>query len=353
MIRTGAQRVMGILVNNLIDENEIILVNDFSLDQKVPQYNIDKRVIRMYLQEKNTGNPLVKNVIRIRKLREIIYKESPDLVVSFLGRTNIRMLISTIGMTTKKIVSVRNDPEKEYGNSKITRFFTNLLFLAADGCVFQTQEAKLYFWNNNLKKSAIIYNPIDDVFFHTNKKTTNTHSIVTFGRIEKQKNHKLLIDAFALIVDQYRDSRLYIYGEGQYRDYLEKYCQMNPKISGKVFFPGNVRNVNDILASSSMFILSSDYEGMPNALMESMAMGVPSISTDCPCGGPRFLIRNEEEGILVPCGDAYSIADAIRKYFDDNSYYELVEKNSKKRAEEFQIPNIVQQWKNYFYQVMG
>ena len=353
MIRTGAQRVMGILVNNLITDNEIILINDFCLDESIPQYIIDERVQRIYLQARNEGHVISKNLTRIKKLRSIIRNELPDVVISFLGRTNQRMLLSTIGLKTCKIVSVRNDPYKEYGENFIKRFIANLLFLSANGCVFQTDTAKQYFWKRIQEKSTIIYNPIEDIFFSTERKNINGKIIVTFGRIEKQKNHRLLIDAFKIIARYYNDTELFIYGDGQLKHSLEEYCASDKEISDKVHFPGNVSNVNEILSKASLFVLSSDYEGMPNALMESMAVGVPVVSTDCPCGGPKVLIRNETEGILVPCGDKNSLANAIRKLFDDKNLYMIVQENSKIRAQGFRIYNIIQQWLEYIYSVKG
>ena len=346
MYRGGAQRVMSILANYLSSKKfDVVLITDFYSNDNKKEYVLSKNIKRIALQTNNQGNILIKNFTRIINLRKIIKEENPNIILSFLGRPNIRMLLSSIGLKTKKIVSVRNDPIKEYGNNIFKKIITNLIFLLADGYVFQTSDAKKYFIKRIQKKSKIILNPVDDKFYNM-KSIKNRHNIVTVGRLEPQKNHKLLLDAYAEIVKEYPQEDLIIYGDGSLKQELVNYA-FKKNISQKVHFKGNIENVEDKLNKAKVFILTSDYEGMPNALMEAMAIGVACISTDCPCGGPRALIENNSQGILFPCNDKNKLITAIKKVLDGN--FIEIGTNAKLRAEEFRMNKIMKEWEEYLF----
>lgn len=346
MYRGGAQRVMSVLAHYLIKNNyEVILINDFMPENPSKEYNLSQQIKRIYLKKNNTGNFLIKNITRVTKLRKIIKEENPDIILSFLGRPNIRMLLSSIGIKVKKVVSVRNDPTKEYGNNIFKRIITNLFFLLADGYVFQTADAQKYFIKKIQKKSKIILNPIDDKFYNI-KLAKNRHNIITVGRLEPQKNHKLLLDAYSEIVKEYPQEDLIIYGDGSLKQELENYA-LKKNIYKKVHFKGNIENIEKELSKAKVFILTSDYEGLPNALMEAMALGIACISTDCSCGGPRELIKNNKQGILVPCNDCDKLIDAIKKVLDSDFIKMGI--NAKLRAEKFKTNKIMKEWEEYLF----
>ena len=156
---------------------------------------------------------VLSNIKRILKLRKIIKAEHTDAVVSFMGPPNIRMLLATMGLKCRKIVSVRNDPYKEYGDG-LVKMVTNIIFRLADGCVFQTKEAAMYFSKNIQQKSKIIFNPVGKQFYEV-KRVDNPKNIVTVGRLFLQKNHTLLIKAFSKLAHEFPDDNLIIYGEGE------------------------------------------------------------------------------------------------------------------------------------------
>lgn len=346
MDRTGAQRVMKNIVTYLGDKNyNVILINDFDIGRK-DSFDISNKVKRVFLRKNNCGNVFIKNIERIIRLRKLVKREKPDIILSFLGRPNVRMLIATLGVNVKKIVSVRNDPNYEYGKGKLKKVLINLLFEQADGCVFQTDDAKNYFNKKIQYNSKIILNPVDPIFFES-KRSENCKGIVTFGRLDKQKNHRLLIRAYAnLLKKDKKLEELYIYGDGELRDELEKIIERK-NLKNKVHLLGNVKDVAKILSSSKLFVLSSDFEGLPNVLMEAMACGTPVISTDCPCGGPRMLITNENEGILVGCNDSEGLEVAIKKLIYDKSALEEMSVATRNRAKSFESLKILKEWEEY------
>lgn len=350
MNRGGAQRVMGNLAEHFLTKGfKVILINDYPPDGQNLNYEVSSRIQRVYLRNSYTKNFISNNFVRMRKLRSLIKCEKPDVVLSFLGGPNIRMLVSTMGINVKKFVSVRNDPNKEYGKNRFKRVFVRKLFEQASGCIFQTEDAAQYFTEAVRHKSTIIYNPVAEKFFNT-KLDDSRHGIITVGRLNQQKNHFLLISAFARIADEFPEEHLIIYGEGSLREQLETYIK-DKGLENRISMPGNILDVEQVLCKAKVFVLSSDYEGMPNALMEAMTVGLPSISTDCPCGGPRMLIQNEQQGILIPCRSEDKMADALRTVLGCNELQEKLGKNAKKRASAFLSDKVLEQWDEFLFSV--
>lgn len=340
----GAQRVM----NNLMDyflarDIEIVLLNDVGPSDMEPEYKINSNIKRIFLNSP-VGNIVVKNISRILDLRRIIKNEKPDLVLSFLGPPNIRMLLSTLGLNVKKFVSVRNDPYKEYGYG-LKAFFSRCVFLLADGCIFQTEDAQNYFFKSTRKASVTILNPVNEKFYNCNWKQGGK-DIVLIGRLQEQKNPLLALDAFLMIADRYPDYNMVFYGDEELAFEIDNKAK-KAGLSDRVKIAGKTQCVEAVLEHAALYVLSSNYEGMPNALMEAMTVGVPVISTDCPCGGPRMLIRKVEQGILIPCGDVNSLAEAMTKILSDKKLQIEMSVHERKRSFEFHPSKVFRQWEDY------
>ena len=256
---------------------------------------------------------------------------------------NFRAMIATRGLPVKTLVSVRNDPNKEYAG-KLGWFVGKVLLPMADGCVFQTGDAQKWFPRKLQSKSKIIYNAVKEDFYSVERKPIRGE-IVTCGRLTEQKNHKLLINAFAKVQKAYPFAVLKIYGEGTLREELQD--QINAlDLNEKVFLMGATNNVAKALESADLFVLSSDYEGMPNALMEAMAAGVPCISTDCPCGGPRELLGADSLQ-LVEIGNEKSMVEKILEVFSNEKIKEKMHTDSQIKAARFTPDAIYNQWMDY------
>ena len=340
----GAQRVMNNIAEYFIDKNiHVVLVNDIVPDRNYPEYPINIGIERLFLDE---GKPdhSIKNLFRIKKLRKLIKQIQPDAILSFLGPPNIRMLVSTIGLNVKKFVSVRNDPYREYG-SGIHKLIAKCIFELADGCVFQTNEAASYFSKRVQKKSRVIFNPVNDKFYNVTW-TGRNKEIAVVGRLQPQKNPMLVLDAFRKIANEFSEYKLVFYGDdGLKEDIISKSKEY--KIYNQVVIAGRISDIENKLASSSIYILSSDYEGMPNALLEAMAVGVPAIATDCPCGGPKTIIKNNDQGILVPVRDAERLSNTIRTLLNDVDMMNNMSRAEKERANDFRKNIIMLQWEQF------
>lgn len=349
MKKGGAERVVANLSNYLIKHNEE--VNIITTIKGKSFYELDKKINLDGLDDdKLHKNFIIKNKKRLKKLKAILKNKKPDIIVSFLPEPSYRVLFLKIfNRQLKVIVSVRNDPKVEY-KSRINRLIMKLLYPLADGFVFQTKEAQEYFSKKIQNKSVIIPNPINEDFICEPYNGEREKIIVTVGRLEEQKNHKMLIEAFSKLPEEFKEYKLIIYGEGSLRNKLEE--QINElKLKNRVLLPGQVDNVKEKIYKASLFVLSSKYEGMPNALMEAMALGIPCISTDCPCGGPRFLIKNGYNGYLVPVNDTCSLLKTMQNVLNKNQ----TEASQKvhKIAVDLHPNKINKEWEKYIVKIIS
>ena len=347
MNKGGAERVIANLANYFSNQNEVaiaITIKDtskYELDKNISFYTLD--------QEKNVNTIIIKNIKRINKLNSIINEFKPDIIVSFLPEPSYRVLTLRILKKIPVIVSVRNDPKIEY-KSFINKIMMKILYPLADGFVFQTEEEKKYFSKKIQKKSVVIPNPIADEFIVSPFSGEREMTIVNVGRLTKQKNQYNLIKAFYIFQKKHDTYKLFIYGDGELKEELNNLIS-ELGLKEKVFLKGNVDNIKESIYKSNIFVLSSDYEGMPNALMEAMALGIPCISTDSPCGGPKFLIDNEENGLLVPINDVNSLANAMDYLAENKNIATKLGNNANKIGKELKCEKINKKWIDYILKI--
>lgn len=340
----GAERVMINLADYFSRQGyKTILVTSF---RDAGEYTVPNAVKRITLEEHEIKqSKLKRNITRIKKLRKFCKDEKPDILVSFMAEPNFRAILATWGLPVKNLISVRNDPNKEYAG-RVGHIVGKYLLPFADGCVFQTKEAKNWFPKRLQKKSRIIYNAVKEDFYHVERHPV-PGEIVTCGRLEEQKNHALLIAAFSKVVERYPEACLKIYGEGSLRGKLQKQIDALG-LHEKAFLMGATNHVEKVLETADVFVLSSDFEGMPNALMEAMAAGVPCISTDCLCGGPRELFGDDLVKQLVEVDKEdeleYSISNFMELSEKDKM---LLGKRIKEKAKIFMPDKVNEEWNKY------
>ena len=314
----GAERVVANLASFLSESNDVTIINSFKTDN---EYDVRTEVERVYIDKNDYSSRLKKNVNRIRFLRLWIKKNQPDVCISLMAEPNLRLSIATIGIKTKTIISVRNDPAREY-SGKFSRYLARFFFQRVDGCVFQTEDAKLFFSQKLQNKSRIVLNPVNPLFFDNERKPIEGN-IVMIGRLTHQKNYPMSLEAFSILKERQINAKLHIYGDGTEKESLVELIQER-HLDNDVFLHGFSEDIPHILRTADLFLLSSDYEGMPNALMEALACGVPSIATNCPCGGPKALIQDKINGILVGTNDALALAEAIETLLCDSEYKQML-----------------------------
>ena len=347
----GAERVLSLLANKFCEKGHKVTIALTETDENIAYpINKDIRVINILKKSKGSkSNLLIKRLSIIRNLRMLFKEERPDVCISFLTKVNIYSIISGIGLNFPVIISERNNPLVD-PRSRLTRILRDIFYPFADGYVFQTQFAADYFSKKIGKRSVVIPNPLTDEVNNVPEKNQKRKEIIAVCRLEEQKNLPMLIKAFSNISKKHPDYTLIIYGEGSMRNYLEQLIK-SLNISGKVKLKGKKDNVIQLMSESEIFVLSSNYEGMPNALAEAMAVGLPCISTDCPSYGSRFLIENKENGLLIPVGDQNGLEKAICKLIDDPVLSLKISNNAKLIRKELSINKIFNLWFRYIERI--
>jgi len=338
----GAERVISILSRNLSERGffvRILLLYDWEIF-----YEIDPSVHITVVEKESGSKNLLKNLLWVRDY----FKENTDIVISFLAQFNMFALVAHAGLKSKIIVADRNDP-RYMPNKQYLRKLRNFLYRFADGIVVQTSRNMNYFSRAVQKKAIIISNPINlgDMAGRA-VSTPKRREIVSVGRLMPQKNQAMLLEAFAAIGDDFPDHVLTIYGEGPERTNLVRKAD-ELGIRDRVFFPGSVKDVHERIAHGELFVLSSNYEGMPNALIEAMCLGLPCISTDV--SGAGDLIIPGENGEIVGVGDTQALATCMRSLLADDGIRAKYAEKAVDLNSVLHVDVIIQQWVEYLEQI--
>ena len=331
----GAERVVSILAGHMAGQG--MDVEALTYYDRPISYEIDPRVKLTAVETMTGSSNKVKNLLAIRKY----FKKNAKVVISFLAPFNIMAIAANMGNGIPIIVADRNDPTKVPSNT-VVRKLRDFLYRFATGVVVQTKKNQAYFSEAVQKKSRVIYNPIDlreNAGIALNCKKEK--KIVTAGRLMPQKNQKMMIRAFSEVLKLHPDYKLVIYGEGPAREELEALSK-ELGVEKNVLLPGNVNDIHERIKDAEIFVLSSDYEGMPNALIEAMCIGLPSISTKV--SGATDLILDHENGILTDLNDQKQLEHAMLELMEDERLREKLTKNAVKLNEELEVSKIMQQW---------
>ncbi|WKU19012.1 glycosyltransferase [Advenella alkanexedens] len=301
----GAERVMSELANEFVNQQGITVHLVLLADSK-DFYQINKKVIVHRLGFKNTGKirKLKSEISTFFKLRNLLKKQKPTAVLSFMEKYNVFTLLASSFLGLKIFVSDRSNPRTlPPFHIYLLRKFT---YKNAAGVIAQTSLAKEQLWkqtkNNNIK---IIPNPLRNVILFP--EVPKEKLIINVGRLVPEKGQKYLLEAFSLL--NAPEWKLVILGDGPLLQSLI-FQAKKLNILDRLIMPGAVKNVDEWLARSSIFAFSSISEGFPNALIEAMAAGLPCVSFDCDAG-PRDIIENGRNGFLVPNADAILLAKKL------------------------------------------
>lgn len=342
----GAERVTVNLAGHFVRKGyEVVLVTSKVRADEYKQPEGTKRIISETI-EPGSVNPVSYFYRRFRNIRRIWKTERPDILICFIGKCNVIGLITSWGLKIPVYVAVRNEPKMEYP-AGLMRILSKTLFAKAKGIIVQTQDAKAYFPKYLQKKTVILPNSLDERFLLPRFEGTRKNEIISVGRLVECKNQKMIIDAFASIAEEYPDMILKIYGNGTHNEDTSgelKQQVANLKLEERVKFMGHCMDMPQQLYESRIFVLASDYEGMPNALLESMALGLACISTDCPCGGPRTVIRDGENGILIPVRDEQALEQALRRILSDAQLEKKLGENAHKIGDALAPARVNELW---------
>lgn len=339
----GAERVVVSLANKFANKFEVFLV---VLNKTETVYIVEKDVNLIYLQEKySPSNSLIEaiksNVIYVKKIIKIAKNNQIDLLIGFTTSVNILTIISSRLLKKPNLISERNNPEVYVPNT-FWRILRNFWYPSANGLIVQTELIK-GFYQKTIQESKIkiIPNPIDEIMLSARKDYSERENVIlTVGRLDTNKNQRLLIEAFAnLKVDNWK---LVIAGDGVLREEYKK-LTATLGIADKVEFVGNVNNVSDYYNKAKIFVFTSNSEGFPNALLEAMSFGLPCISTDCP-SGPSEIIKNSENGYLIEVNNRMQLEGQLTKLMNNPRLCKEFSDKALLSTDKFKIQEIYKHW---------
>ena len=326
----GSERVVAMLANEYAIRGYQTAILLFAGNQVA--YPLDERIEVFIAGKVSGGNPFIQ-VSRLFKMRRYYRKNKGCYIFSFCVRGSIFSVLAAAGIPHRLLVSERNDPTRMSGKK-----LRDWSYRKAEKLVLQTEEVKRYFSEDIQIKSVVIPNPVADNMpdpFQGER----SKQIVSVGRLQPQKNHRLLLDAFAAFHKVYTDYELHIFGVGELENELKRRVK-ELHIEDHVVFRGFSSDVQHEIWDSAMFVLSSDYEGISNSMIEALSMGVPVISTDCPVGGSRTYIENGVNGILTPVGDQEALTEAMLRLADDPELARKLSANGAKIKEKYSLEKI-------------
>jgi len=343
----GAERVTALVSNALAQRGNDVTIytlvggdSFYPLDHKVNYKSLGITVDRssklklLWSEATSFGGAFF-------SIRKLIKKEKFDIVVSLLVETDILVALCKLsGLNFNHVCSERNDPTKR---SKMLLRIINAIYKRAKLFICQSKMVADFYTAVPDEIKTVIPNPVEPKNLPARDKVT-PNRIVAVGRLSEQKNFTMLINSISAVRKIFPDAYLDIYGEGPMREQLQK--QINDlNLANCVTLCGAKGNVQELIADAELFVMSSDYEGFPNALLEAVAIGIPVISTAFPTGVAYELI-GDDNGLIVPVDDADAMSDAIRKMLSDKARLAVMSDNNRESAKKYYTENVIKMWED-------
>lgn len=342
----GASKMMAAVANYLALHNHDVTFLTYENSEIYQPLHKCVRHKQIMLQKL-----IIKGIRRIDQvfiLHKHIKQNKYDIALAFLSPPKYLLTLACKFTNTRVLISERGDPYIRLPGSKI--FVSNALKYVvntANAFVFQTKGAQSYYPKKVISKSIIIPNPVVNRNILKQYQGEREKAIVNVARFDIfQKRQDLLIKAFSKILNKYPEYKLKLYGDGP-DEYILRKLTGELNITDKVLFMGVSHDVYKDIRKAALFVLSSDFEGIPNALLEAMSVGLPCISTDCSPGGARLLIRNKENGMLVPPDDLDEMAEAIEYMLSHTIETAKMAKNALNVVSEYTEDKIYSEWESF------
>ena len=334
--RGGAERVIVNIANHFATSKyDVHLVSRH--DDK--SYETASSIKLHYITEQSTFR-------YIRILRKLINATNPKAVISFQHTINFCTILASLPLRGMRVVvSERNDPSKAR-HLLLRNILRFMLYPFASTLVCQTDDAKFYFPKYIQRKSVVILNPLTPNLPQKSISVEQREKrVVNFCRLHPAKNIPLLLEAFKMFERLHPDYKLQIFGNGDEKEYLMQLVE-DMQMQQMVEIHPACQDIHARVINAAMFVSSSNYEGLSNSMLEAMAMGLPTICTDCPCGGARMMIKDGVNGLLTSVGDAAKLCEAMCRVVDNPSLAKTMSTNAMKLREQLDIRQIAKQWEN-------
>jgi glycosyltransferase involved in cell wall biosynthesis len=339
----GAERVIIGLANAWAARGWRVTLITFEPPGTCPYYEVDARVELRQLGVASAAGPIWRaarqGMRRVGALRHALRTADPEVAISFLAKINVLTVLATRGLGLPVIVSERNNPERQHFRATWHRLRARLYGVAY--CVVTPSRGVLASFPQAIRaRGRVIPNPVDLAL--PRERTSGTRRLVAVGRLVPQKGFDLLLRAFAKIAPEHPDWTLTIFGEGGQREHLEG-LSARLGVAGRVRLPGVTEHPGQWVEAAEVFVLSSRFESFGNVVTEAMAAGLPVIAFDCPWG-PGEILRDGEDGLLVPPEDVGALAAAMRRLIADPELRRRLGEAGERNVRRFEKAAIVAQW---------
>ncbi|MCR5179556.1 MAG: glycosyltransferase [Lachnospiraceae bacterium] len=345
----GAERVVSNLANEFAAQGyRVFVATEWEEEDEFP---LDERVTRVHVglrPEDEHKNRIAKFFLRVKYLREFLEKERPDVLIPFAQRANYRALMAAGKTRTPVVVCVRTDPVGHY-DALSDKLQIRWLFPKAAGAVFQTGLQRAFFRPYLQDNSTIILNPIHPKYFGRLRPAVRDKSVVHHARLVDFKNQPLLCRAFVRVHEKHPDYVLKIYGPDSHdgtKEILDSIIKENDAAEW-ILLMGGCDTLEEELPKGAVYAFTSDWEGLPNSLLEAMALGMPIVATDCPCGGPAEVMRDGENGLLIPIKNEDALVDALNRLIENEDMAERLGMEARKIENIASGEAVFRQWRDY------
>lgn len=337
----GAERVLSLLANAFYDAGLDVRVFCIARLRAEEKYCLREGIQIDYIDAPGRM-PLWSKAMQLYQLRKAIKAWRPDAIVAFISYIALQVLFAALCTGIPIIYAIRSKPEREL-DSASSRLLARLLYPRARGGVYQTQEQLAYFKPSLKRQDIVLYNPVEPTAFWKTPRLQVQKKIVTVCRLAPVKRVDLLLDAFSLVLEQCPEYCLEVLGEGEERAALQsKIAQLG--LEGRVQMPGFSQDVSARVSSAAVFVICSQYEGMPNALIEALCMGVPCVTTDFQGGALDLLVKHGENALVVPGGDAKALAAAILRVLLDPALAQSLGEAGRQLQQTVDVQTVAAKW---------
>ncbi|WP_408908410.1 glycosyltransferase family 4 protein [Variovorax paradoxus] len=351
----GAERVASTLCNAWVQRGDsVTLLPTFSGGGE-PFYPLDERVELLYLANLvgAASGRNKKYFKRLLAIRRVIFERAPDVIVSFLPNVNVAALLANLGTGIPCIVCERSDPSV-LPMARIWKLGCKALYRTAKLVTVQTEAVakKIKEIYPCLPRVAVLANPLpEDVFLHVAEGRNSTRKIlIAIGRLSEEKKVGAMIEAFAALAAQNLNWDFHIYGDGPLRSKIDMGIK-NLALENRVFLKGRTSEPWRVMAEAHIFIIASEYEGFPNALLEAMGVGLPCIAVDCP-SGPREITSNGIAGKLIPMNQPETLIQAVSELMSDESARLRLGKLAREYVKtHYSLATVLKEWDALFHDI--
>ncbi len=360
----GVSRVLTTKANYLVKKGYDITIITATKEDKDTFYPLDKRVQTLSFNLKYEGQvynkPIWKRFFYAlhdmwdyrQQMRDFIKTHQPDIIVT--THLLLTFLLPSIKDKTCKIQEIHGSKYMYRGLRPIPSFSPKQLLIYLqeqrdkffmrffDAVVNLTEKDKNL--RGNPKNMHVIYNPIH--FSSSNTSNLEKKEALALGRYTEEKDFSSLLDIWAMAVKSCPDWHLTIVGQGYLKKNLqEKITKLG--IENTVTLLEEQKDVESLYLNSSIYVMTSRFEGLPMVLLESQAMGLPITSYDCPCG-PSDVITNGEDGFLIMPNDKEGFAKYLIQLMENENLRKQMGRKAKENSKRFEVETIMPQWENLF-----